>query len=145
MPVVPVTTPQPGTVGTPTTAVVTIPAITVAIMLPTLMAATLVARLGIVLVPVATLVPAAGPASITTPVPVMPILAIPVTATGIPVTVLSLEAMRTIACSALVVPVTPIRPVTTVLTAVGVSSVAAVPTGAMIVPAPTAAMTVVAT
>lgn len=135
MPVVPVTTPRPGTVGTPTTAVVTIPAITVAIMLPTLMTATLVARLGIVLVPVTTLAP------ITPPVPV-----VPATTTGIPVTRPCLEVVRcTIACTALVVPVTPIHPVTTVVTAVGVSSIAAVPTGAMTVPAPATAMTVVAT
>ena len=123
------------------------------------MAATLVARLGIVLVPVTTLapitpsvvplvavvvapvVPAAGPAPITTPVPV-----VPATTTGIPVTRPCLEVVRcTIACTALVVPVTPIRPVATVLPAVGVSSVAAVPTGAVTVPAPAAAMTVVAT
>ena len=132
-------------------------------MPPTLMAATLVARLDIVPVPVATLapvmpsvaplvavpgtvvvapvVPAAGPAPITTPV-----LAVPVTTTGIPVTALCLEAVRcTIACIVLIVPVTPIRPVATVLPAVGVSSVAAVPTGAVTVPAPAAAMTVVAT
>jgi len=90
-------------------------------MLPTLMAATLVARLDIVPVPVATLVP------------VMPSVA-------------PLVAVRcTIACIALVVPVTPIRPVATVLPAVGVSSVAAVPTGAVTVPAPAAAMTVVTT
>ena len=129
-------------------------------MPPTLMAATLVARLGIVLVPVTTLapvtpsvaplvavvvapvVPAAGPAPIAT----TPVLAVPVTTTGIPVTALCLEAVRcTIACIVLVVPVTPIRPVATVLPAVGVSSVAAVPTGAVTVPAPAAAMTVVAT
>ena len=131
-------------------------------MLPTLMAATLIARLDIVSLPVAALVPVpptvaalvAVPSTVVVvpvvpavepaPIATTPVLAVPVTTTGIPVTPIRPGTVRC-PCIAVVVPVTPIRPVATVLTAVGVSSVAAVPTGAVAVSPPATAMTVLTT
>ena len=130
-------------------------------MLPTLMAATLIARLDIVSLPVAALVPVpptvaalvAVPSTVVVvpvvpavepaPIATTPVLAVPAT-TGIPVTPIRPGTVRC-PCIAVVVPVTPIRPVATVLTAVGVSSVAAVPTGAVAVSPPATAMTVLTT